>query len=330
MLPAPQRRALGVALLRIEPDGMSPESRAIALGFLHVVRALAARAPVLIAIDDVHWLDPSSRDALTFACRRLAEDDVRLLLSRRPAPASPLEHACRPGSLELLEVGPLSLGALRHLLQERLGLVLSRQMLRQLVEATVGNPLFALEVGRLLVEHGLPAPGEDLPVPDAVEDVLGTRVARLPAPIRRLLIAVSLNADLGTTELARLADEAVLESAVADGVLVVDGERVRASHPLLAAAGRARARDGGAAAPSGVGRARRRRGAQSAAPGAGSPGAGRGAGRDCRERRRDGIRSRRSPGGGRARRPRVASDAGRVARTERPSARARRLSVDSR
>jgi Bacterial regulatory proteins, luxR family len=63
-------------------------------------------------------------------------------------------------------------------LSERLGLSLSRQMLRRIVESTLGNPLFALEVGRTFIESGLRQIGEDIPVPDAVEDMLGKEIAQ--------------------------------------------------------------------------------------------------------------------------------------------------------
>jgi DNA-binding CsgD family transcriptional regulator len=242
ILPVPQKRALDIALLRAEPEGAALEPGAIGLGLLHVVRAMAARAPVLVAIDDVHWLDPSSSDALGFACRRLATDDVRVLLSRRPDSVSLLEQAGPLGTAELLDVGPLSLGAIRQLLADRLGLSLPRQHLRRLVDSTLGNPLFALELGRVLAEHGLPAIGEELPVPDSIEELLGTRVARLPSAQRRLLLAVALSADPSASELAAIADVEAVETAVETGALVVDGERARASHPLLAAAALARSK----------------------------------------------------------------------------------------
>ena len=56
-LPAPQLRALEVALLRTEATDVPPETGAIALGFLNALRALAARGPLLVAVDDVQWLD---------------------------------------------------------------------------------------------------------------------------------------------------------------------------------------------------------------------------------------------------------------------------------
>src|SRR5207244_2181933 len=126
-------------------------------------------------------------------------------------------------------------------LSTRLGLSVPRHVLRQIAEATLGNPLFVLELGRTLAEQGLPGIGEELPVPDAVEDLLGTRVARLAAAHRRLLLAVALSSDLSLPQAEALADLAAVESAVDAGLLVVEGDRVRASHPLLAAAARKRA-----------------------------------------------------------------------------------------
>jgi predicted ATPase len=68
-VPAPQRHALEVALLREEPDGAPPQPHAIAAGVLSALRALA---PLLVAVDDLQWLDAPSADALAFAARRLA------------------------------------------------------------------------------------------------------------------------------------------------------------------------------------------------------------------------------------------------------------------
>ena len=238
-LPVPQARALEVVLLRADSRGAAPEQGAIALGFLNALRTLTASDPILLAVDDVQWLDSPSMDVLSFVTRRLEENAVGFLLTRRPGRVFDIERVLEP-TLERLEVGPLSLGAVRHLLSERLGLSLPRHVLRRLVEATLGNPLFALEVGRVLAEHGLPAVAEGLPVPDAVEDLLGTRVVRLRPPSRRLLLAVALSADLRTADLERFADAAAVEDAVETGLLIVEGNRVRASHPLLAAAARKR------------------------------------------------------------------------------------------
>jgi DNA-binding CsgD family transcriptional regulator len=241
-LPAPQLHALEVALLRAEPGGMPPQAQAIAVGLSNALRMLAERRRLLIAIDDVQWLDGPSAAALVFAARRIDSSDVRILLARRPGPASSLEEALAPKGLERVDVAPLSLGATRRLLHARLGLSLPRQLMRSVFDATLGNPLFALEVGRKLVDEGTPAAGKDLPLPDAVEDLLGTRVAALPPEERTLLLAAALTTDLRVGQLAGLGWRESLDSAVERGVVVVDGDHVRAAHPLLAAAATQRSR----------------------------------------------------------------------------------------
>ncbi len=241
-LPAPQRFALEVALLRAEPTAVSAEPHAIGLGLLNSLRALAARETVLVAIDDVQWLDRPSADALAFAVRRLDRESVGFLLARRPGRRPALERVLERTEFERLEIGPLRLGATRQLLSERLGLSLSRHLLRRIVESTLGNPLFVLEFGRTLAEQGLPEIGSEIPVPDSVEEMLGTRVAGLSDGVRRLLLAVSLSADLRVAELRAIGPTEAVEDAVDAGVLVIDGARVRASHPLLAAVGRKRSR----------------------------------------------------------------------------------------
>jgi DNA-binding NarL/FixJ family response regulator len=243
VLPAPQRRALEVALLRAEPAGLPPEPRAIASGLLNALRALAARKPLLLAVDDVQWLDHPSADALAFAARRIQDREaLGFLISRRTGTSSVVEKALETTGLEQLEIGPLTLGATRRMLSERLGLSVSRQLLRRIFGTTLGNPLFALEVGRMLAERGPPGIGEDIPVPDTVEELLGTRVERLSDPVGRLLLAVALSADLHVSELEAIAEPSALEDAVAGGVLLVDGDRVRPSHPLLAAAAKRHSR----------------------------------------------------------------------------------------
>jgi DNA-binding CsgD family transcriptional regulator len=241
-LPSPQRHALEAAILRAEPTGSPPGPGAIAVGFLGVLRTLAAREPVLVAVDDVQWLDPASADALVYAARRLDDDATRFLVAKRLGETMALERALEHRGLEVLEIRPLSLGAVRRLLSERLGLSLPRHVLRQVHESTLGNPLFALEVGRVLVgQERLDSHG-GIPVPDRVEDLLGTRVAGLPPAVRRVLLAVTLSADLRASQLAAVAEQPAIDEAIDRGVVLVDGGRVRPSHPLLAAAARGRSR----------------------------------------------------------------------------------------
>lgn len=240
-MPSPQRRALEVALLRTEPADAPPEAHAIRLALLNALRELARLEPVVVAVDDLQWLDASSVESLTFAADRVEAAPVAFLLARRPGTPTALERTL-DGRTETVAVGPLSLGAIRRLLSERLGLNLPRQHLRRIADTTLGNPLFALEIGRSLVERGVPPTADEIAVPEVVEDLLGTRVARLPRGQRRLLLAVALSGDLRLSQLAEIGDELAVDDAVGAGLLVVEGDRVRPSHPLLAAAARSRAR----------------------------------------------------------------------------------------
>jgi predicted ATPase len=152
-LAPPRRRALEVALLLAEPGETSLDPHAVGLAVLDVLHALAERDPVLVALDDVQWLDPASAGAIQIALRRLREEQLGLLATFRLGHelGSPLERSFAGDRFERLTLGPLSLGAVHRLLEERLGLELTRPELAQVQEATAGNPFFALELGRELV-----------------------------------------------------------------------------------------------------------------------------------------------------------------------------------
>jgi DNA-binding CsgD family transcriptional regulator len=167
--------------------------------------------------------------------RRLGDADVRFLLARRPARAGALEQVLVKRGLRRVTVGGLSLGVVRRLLFERLGLTLSRQLLRRIVEVTEGNPLFALEIGRSLIRARMPTVADEIPLPESVEELFGERVAGLPAPIRRVLLAVALGADLRVDRVVAVTDAGAIEDAVGAGVVELDADRLRAAHPLLAA-----------------------------------------------------------------------------------------------
>ncbi len=82
-LPPPQRRALDIALLRADPGQRSPDQGAVAAAFLASLRRLAERRPVLVAVDDVQWLDGSTAFLIGFVARRLQDERIALLVARR-------------------------------------------------------------------------------------------------------------------------------------------------------------------------------------------------------------------------------------------------------
>jgi DNA-binding CsgD family transcriptional regulator len=243
-LAPPRRRALEVALLLVEPGEQPPDAHAIGLAVRDVIRLLAERGPLLVALDDAQWLDPASAGVLSIALRRLREERVGLLatLRRGPDAAAPfeLDHVFPAERRERVSLGPLSLGAVHSLLRERLGLDLTRPELVRVQEATAGNPFFALELGRELVRtNARPEGGRALPMPESLHELLGGRLARLPGETLDILLLVAALAR-PTVQLvaATYGDERrvleALAAAAGEGVAELDDSRLRFAHPLLA------------------------------------------------------------------------------------------------
>ena len=239
----PRRRALEVALLMTEPGAEAPDQRAIGLAVRDVLHLLAERRPVVVALDDLQWLDPSSGIVLRIALRRLRGERVGLLASRRQAAETTagveLARSFPEECIDRVSLGPISLAALHSLLKQRLDLELTRPELVRVAEATAGNPFFALELGRELVRTGArPEPGRPLRVPDSLRELLGGRLARLPAGTIDVLLPAAAMARPSIELIAAACDVDEifddLDPAVREGVIVLDEEHVRFSHPMLA------------------------------------------------------------------------------------------------
>jgi hypothetical protein len=172
------------------------------------------------------------------------DEPISLLLARKLGDGvepSELERVFAPEVVSRLRVGPLSAGAIQRLLEDRLARALRRPMLLQVHEASGGNPFFAFELTRALVDAGADAgAGAPLPVPETLRGLVGGRLAVLSAPARRALLAAAASARQGR---ALLPCDALDEAVDAD-VLVLDGEQMRFTHPLLASVLYADARPG--------------------------------------------------------------------------------------
>lgn len=242
-IPGPQRRALEVALLRADPGDVGADQRALSVATLSLLRELAADGPILLAVDDVQWVDESSAGILAFAARRLQSSPVGMLLTQRAgAEEDPLdlEGALRSEALERRTLGPLSVAGLHRLFEARLGHSFPRLVLIKIEETSGGNPFYALEIGRALERKGADVTaGEPLPVPDSVAALTRERIRALPETTRdALLLAATAPvptletlADAGVVEPAR-----ALEEAVGEGIVTLEQGHVRFAHPLLAQA----------------------------------------------------------------------------------------------
>jgi DNA-binding CsgD family transcriptional regulator len=228
-LPRPQRAALDRALQRADAD--EPADRlAVSRAALGLLRGLARDGPLVVAVDDVQWLDTPTEHVLAFALRRLVDVPVRALIACRSAGGPPplgLHRATQVG------VEPLPAGELGALLHDRLGVDLARPRLLELHRACGGNPLYALEIGRALPRED-PAAGP-LPVPDSLGELLRLRLETLSGGAREAALLTAASTQPTWTQIERAAGgTGGLAEAVRAGVLRLDGDRVRFSHPLHA------------------------------------------------------------------------------------------------
>lgn len=237
-LPAPRRRAFESALLREEPD-LPVDPRALGVAILTLLPALMRGQPLVLAIDDQQWVDPSSAVTLGFALRRSVRQPVLLLLSRRldGAPATELEEAIDPAEVERLRVGPLSTGAIQLMLRRRLGATFSRPTLLRLHEVSGGNPFYAIELARAQSVDSARDATLPLVVPPSLERLVEARLGALDSLTRRALLLIAAHGRLpvGLLRALEVAPEA-LDPAFAANLIEQSGEVVFFTHPLLASA----------------------------------------------------------------------------------------------
>jgi len=231
-LPAPQRVALEVALLRSQPGPVPIERRAVATGTLTVLRALAARAPLLIAIDDLQWFDGASLDALAFALSRLRDEDV-LVLGVVRGRLGLLELGIARERAGRLELGPLGSDALRRVVHDRFGLILAKPELGRLEQISGGNPFYALELVRAAGGRAV-AGGESL-TGDDLRQLIGTRLSALSPATQDALGVLSALHHTRAELIEEMIDADALDAAFVAGVLRQEGSEPVFAHPLLAA-----------------------------------------------------------------------------------------------
>ncbi|MFI6282811.1 AAA family ATPase [Streptomyces sp. NPDC050988] len=254
-LPAPQQAALEAALTGRAESSLHQDGLALRLAVLSVLRALAAKGPVLLVADDLQWLDAPSAELLGFAARRLGGMPVRMLGAVRTGTEpkeqehDPYLRAYPPEALAL-RLTPLSRPQVSELLVARGYTGLGRSTLRDIHHTSGGNPLFALELARALAESPTPPrPGEPLPVPTSLRALVLSRLELLSAEARQTLLVASAGARPTQTLLGsagRRNAESEIALAASLGLVTAhtpdaqgpDGQEgaVRFAHPLVSAA----------------------------------------------------------------------------------------------
>jgi len=235
-IPAPQRAALEVALLRSEPGDAPSDPRALGTAVLQVLRRLAAAGPLVVAIDDVQWLDPSTADALRFAARRLQSEPVLFLLARRGSRDDPLEFAA--GTVVQVDLDPLAETTLARLLVARIEPPPPRGTIKRIHEVSGGNPFHALELaGAVQRSAGTLQSHDPVPVPPSLRQLVSSRLEQFDLDGRRTLLAAAmLGAPTRSLLQAAVGAEAgpMLDEAQRAGVVEIHDDSVRFAHPLFA------------------------------------------------------------------------------------------------
>jgi DNA-binding CsgD family transcriptional regulator len=242
-LPPVQQHALQVALLHTSPDeDRRVDQRTVAAATLASLRSLARRGPLLIAVDDVHWLDQPSARALQFSIRRLADSPVVALVSLRIAtglndPIS-LRATLPDGSVDEVWVESLSVPQIVRLLRDRVDPSFDHGTIARINDVAGGNPLFALEVARALRRSGAGmAIDRPFPAPRDIEEMIRTRVAALPSETQAALLAASAVSRPTVSVLQRVVPvSSAFKLAEAAEIITVRGDDIRFVHPLYASA----------------------------------------------------------------------------------------------
>lgn len=244
-VPEPQRQALEVALLRSPRSGARADQRAVSLAVLGCLRSVASTSPVVVAVDDIQWMDIPSVRVLQFVVRRLKDEQVGLMTAARGARADddPLGvvSAFAEDRVHAVHVGPLSQDAIERVLRAKVGEGFSRTTLLSLHQMSGGNPFFAQEIGLALLRRGGDVTaGEGLPIPDRLQELIEDRLEGLPARTVETLEVVSALSAPTFDAIAAATDPSEVDRrlgpAIEHHVVEVVGDRLRFTHPLLASA----------------------------------------------------------------------------------------------
>jgi DNA-binding CsgD family transcriptional regulator len=184
---------------------------------IDAVRSVAAETGLLLVLDDLHWADvPSVRLLAELAARLNAGDWLGTVLvlglyrgadlDAQPDLARFVSAIARGPGVHRISLGPMTAGEVDQLIREVLSTSPAEPVLRAIAAAAEGNPLFAVELGRL-AEAGQPVPGAAA-VPPGIRDVITSRLDQLPDVTRDLVrTAAVLGRDFPATLLSQVADQ---------------------------------------------------------------------------------------------------------------------------
>ena len=237
-LPEAQANALSGALA-LGPAPAPSDRFAAYVATLRLLAAAAEAGPILCLVDDAHWLDAESLEAILFASRRLVAEGIAVLIAAREGISAHLDEAAIPRR----RLRGLAAEHAAVLVEDHAGVIPDPAVIAALVDGCAGNPLALIELAGALTAPQLtgaaPLP-DPLPVGPHLEQALLRPLEDLPEPTRRaLLLAATENgspevlARALTMEGLSMAD---FEPAERARVVLVGPARLRFRHPLVRAA----------------------------------------------------------------------------------------------
>lgn len=235
-LPERQREALSAALAL--SGGGEPDRLAASAGVLTLLADAADAQPLLLVLDDAHWLDAESAAAFGFLARRVAGEELALLAAVRDGEASTFDHASLPSR----KLAPLSDAESVELLRVHHGDLVTPEAARAVAAVVGGNPLALLELPHTLTSEqlaGLDPLEEPLPLAERIETAFLRRTASLPDGTRQALLVAASGSDLPMSAIRNAAaalGTGELAEAENDGLIRVEEGAVRFTHPLLRSA----------------------------------------------------------------------------------------------
>lgn len=230
-LPEPQRAAL-VGTLALGPSTRTGRFT-VCVATLGLLSAAAESQPLLVLVDDAHWLDPSSAEAIRFTARRLRADGIALLVATRPTADGEREHAGIP----YLEVSGLPFASAQALMVQHSRRTPSDEQARRLYAVTGGNPLAVTEMSALL-DDAATSEIEPLPAGATLEQAFVRRVADLPDTTQQALAVAAADPSSALAPVSMALRHlglglAALQPAEVAGIVHVEGDEISFRHPVL-------------------------------------------------------------------------------------------------
>jgi adenylate cyclase len=185
-------------------DGGGSDARRQLFAFVRrLVRSLGEREPILLMVDDLHWIDPGSDELMAQLVEAVSGTRALLLVTFRPDYKSAWVGR---SYYQQLPLRPLTSEGIDEMLRDRLGSDPSVARLSDRLRTRAsGNPLFIEELIQSLVEAGslvgargdyrLVGPVEALEIPNSVQSVLAARLDRLPDREKSVLQASAVIGD---------------------------------------------------------------------------------------------------------------------------------------